>query len=186
MNGFGVFTAAGVAFAAGLIMFASAGAQPQSPAAPSAPERRAEVDAPRAAPAGAPNQMGQILVEGLKSTPGCLGVESGAMSSGKQVICAFFENKQAAMNWYNHPVHQRMRSMMPVSNPDHVPMKHVPDGVPLMVVASISFDGQPAIKDSPIPFSQIGIEIFAPVTGGLNVNGGFAPESFRKLIKEPE
>lgn len=37
----------------------------------------------------------QDLVAALKATPGCLGVETARTGSGKQVIFAWFENKDA-------------------------------------------------------------------------------------------
>jgi hypothetical protein len=55
-----------------------------------------------------------------------------------------------------------------------------------VTVASISFKGKPAIKDSPIPFSQISIEMYTPLSGGISVGGSFAPEAFLKLVgKKP-
>lgn len=152
----------------------------------SAPPEGANGAAGRPAGAGPAGDMGAILIQGLRETPGCLGVESGGMTSGKQVIFAFFKDKEAALAWYHSPTHQRFRQMMPPADPDHVPMKHVPEGVPVMALASISFTGEPAIKDSPIPFSQIAIELFAPLTGGLSIGGGFSPDEFRKLVREPE
>ena len=49
-----------------------------------------------AAPGGLPD-----LVGALKATPGVLGVDAAQTLSGKQVIFAWFENKQAVLNWYN-------------------------------------------------------------------------------------
>ena len=48
------------------------------------------------------------LVGALKATPGVLGVDAGQMMSGKQVIFAWFENKQAVLNWYNSDVHRKL------------------------------------------------------------------------------
>jgi hypothetical protein len=158
-----------------------------SPDAKEATKTAAPQGAQNGAPDGPPKgDMGDILVKGLKETPGCLGVESGGMASGKQVIFAFFKDKAAAMAWYNSPTHTRFRTMFPVTDPNHVAMKHVPDNVPIMALASISFQGEPAIKDSKIPFSHISIELYTPLSAGLSINGGFAPEAFRNLVKEPE
>ena len=86
------------------------------------------------------------------------------------------------MRWYNHPMHQHLRGMMPGTAPEgYQPMQNVPDGVPVLAVASISYAGEPAIKDSPIPFSSISIELYVPIDGGLRINGGFAPEKFAEL-----
>ncbi len=130
-------------------------------------------------------QMGGDLIKALKATPGCLGVDSGRMTSGKFVIFAFFENKKSAMEWYYSPTHQKFMDMIaPVRNKKRVPMKGVPDDVPVMAVASISFSGKPALENSKIPFSQIAIELYTPLTGGLNVGGSFAPDKFRDVRKE--
>ena len=37
------------------------------------------------------------LTAALKATPGCLGIGTAMTESGKQVIFAWFENKQAAL-----------------------------------------------------------------------------------------
>ncbi|MCI0405976.1 MAG: hypothetical protein L0209_07885, partial [candidate division Zixibacteria bacterium] len=47
------------------------------------------------------------LVEGLKATPGCLGVETARTASGKQVIFAWFEDKKACLKWYYSELHGR-------------------------------------------------------------------------------
>ncbi len=51
-------------------------------------------------------QQGPDLAGGLKSTPGVLGVELAKTVSGKQVIFAWFENKQAVLNSYYSGTHQ--------------------------------------------------------------------------------
>src|SRR2546430_1188949 len=58
---------------------------------------------PAGPPAGFPD-----LVGALKATPGVLGVDAAQTLSGKQVIFAWFENKQAVMNWYPSPVHRKL------------------------------------------------------------------------------
>jgi hypothetical protein len=184
--------AVGIAVACGatvsLAQYGSRGAEEAAQAAPGATDAPAS-PAPPAAGGGAAGpigDMGAVLTAGLLETPGCLGVETAGTGSGKNVIFAFFKDKQAALAWYHSPTHTRFRKMMPVTNEGHVPMAHVPDGVPVMALASISFQGEPALKDSPIPFSEISIELYTPLTGGLNVGGGFSPDSFRALVKEPE
>jgi hypothetical protein len=128
------------------------------------------------------NAIGKKLLEGLKATPGCLGVETAATQSGKRVVFAFFENKKAAEKWYYSPVHQALMDMVaPDRNKKHKPMAGVPDDVPVMALASISFGGKPAYEKSKLPFSQIAIELYTPLSGGLNIGGGFAPEKFLEL-----
>ncbi|MEM8873200.1 MAG: hypothetical protein AAGD32_02970 [Planctomycetota bacterium] len=125
--------------------------------------------------------MGQMLVDGLKSTPGCLDADAANLSSGKACIFAWFENKEAALAWYHHPVHVRMRAAIPtpdVGEEDREPMANVPDDVPVLAVATMIFDGEPLVKDSPVPFSGISIELYTPLDAGLRANGGFAPSGF--------
>src|SRR5262245_22862565 len=59
------------------------------------------------------------LAAALKASPGCLGVETAATSTGKQVIFAWFEDKKAVLKWYYSDVHkQLMKDITPgISNP---------------------------------------------------------------------
>ena len=83
---------------------------PPATQAPPAPTRAPA--APQAQPGNPGDGMGQMLIAGLKSVEGCLGVDAGEMMSGRRSIFAWFENKAAARRWYDHPVHQRMMAMM--------------------------------------------------------------------------
>jgi quinol monooxygenase YgiN len=134
-------------------------------------------------PDAAMQDLGKNLLANLKATPGCLGVETAKTDSGKHMIFAFFENKKAVLAWYNSPTHQKLLTMLnPNRSKKHIPMKGVPDDVPLMAVASITPSDKP--EPGKMPFSQIAIEIYTPMTRGLNIGGGFAPEAFRKLHKQ--
>jgi hypothetical protein len=127
------------------------------------------------------NLAGDALVKALKETPGCLGVETARTASGKAVIFAFFENKKAAMKWFYSPAHRElMESLGPRYEGKRAPMKGVPDDVPVMAVASLT-PGKPAAGDVKLPVSQIAIELYTPLTAGLNIGGGFAPDAFRAL-----
>ena len=55
---------------------------------------QAQAPAPQGQPGGLPDLIGM-----LKATPGVLGVDAARTVSGKQVIFAWFEDKQAAVNW---------------------------------------------------------------------------------------
>lgn len=130
-----------------------------------------------AAPADTPD-FGTMLVRGLQETEGCLGVDVADFQSGKNTIVAWFENKEAAIRWYNHPTHQRL--MGSVGARGGTPLEHVTDNeTPIMVMASITFGGKPAVEQSPIPFSQISIEMYAPLPGGASINGRLAPKAFK-------
>ena len=123
--------------------------------------------------------MADRLIAALEATPGCLGTDAAEMRSGKFVIFGFFENKAAATEWYNHPMHVGMRRASGITPPaGYEPMADVPDDTPVLALASLAFDGPPAVEGAAIPFSAISIELYAPLDGGLRINGGFAPEAF--------
>lgn len=130
------------------------------------------------APAAPPNPI-MALPEALKATPGCLGVEMAQTSSGKMVIFAWFENKKAALAWYYSQTHQMLVKMGGGARP-RGPMADVPDdGKPIMAIASVVLarpqDGIPQAGLPPV--SQIAIELYTPLPGGLALGGRFAPAS---------
>ena len=119
------------------------------------------------------------LVAGLKATPGCLGVETARTTSGKMVIFAWFENKKAALAWYYSQTHQMLVKMGGGVTRPRGPMADVPDdGKPIMAIASVVLarpqDGIPPQSGLP-PVSQIAIELYTPLPGGLALGGRFAP-----------
>lgn len=119
------------------------------------------------------------LVGPLKTTPGCLGVETARTSSGKMVIFAWFENKQAVMRWYNSELHRQMMRMAGPPDPNHVPLAGIADDSgPILAIASLTVSSQPP-KDSPLPVSQIAIELYQPLPGGVFVGGRLAPNSVK-------
>jgi hypothetical protein len=126
--------------------------------------------------------MGQRLVEGLRNTPGCLGVDAGQFMSGKNAIVAWFENKAAVQKWYYSETHMNMLGGVG-ANPatmEHAPLAHVTvENMPIMVIASITFTDKPELEGVPMPISQISIELYAPLPGGASINGRLAPDSFK-------
>ncbi len=178
----------GLALAAGVAVLAvgsgfgvSSAARAEAPTPPAAPA--AAPTAPGGQPAGRPGggqpDLGALLVQGLKETEGCLGVDAAQFQSGKNTIVAWFENKAAAVRWYHSPVHARLLGGMGANPEDGEPLEHVTDeNTPIMVMASISFGGEPAVPGSMLPFSQISIEMYAPLPGGASINGRLAPKSF--------
>jgi hypothetical protein len=154
-----VLTLALVIFSgAGLVLMAQAPAPQQGP------------------PAGLPDLIGM-----LKATPGVLGVDAAQTMSGKQVIFAWFENKKAALNWYYSEGHQQLvKTFASGGNPGRTPMADVPDdGNPILAVASITLSKQPQVSGVQLPVSQIAIELYAPLPGGLAAGGRFAPSSVK-------
>jgi quinol monooxygenase YgiN len=120
------------------------------------------------------------LIDALKASPGCLGVEVARTDSGKQVIFAWFEDKKAVLKWYYSDTHQEMmKQFFPESDGSHKPLAHVPDGTgPIMLIASVTFNAKPG-KDDASPFKQIAIEMYQPLKGGLAIGGSFAPKAMK-------
>ena len=50
------------------------------------------------------------FVGGLMDTEGCLGVETAQTAGGKQVIFAWFESKEAVLNWYYSDMHKGVQN----------------------------------------------------------------------------
>jgi hypothetical protein len=118
------------------------------------------------------------LPNAIKATPGCLGIELATTASGKQVIFAWFENKKAALAWYYSQTHQALLKMSGTPRRPRGPLADVPDdGRPIMAIASVTMtrpqEGIPQTGFPPI--SQIAIELYAPLPGGLAAGGRFAP-----------
>jgi hypothetical protein len=141
--------------------------------------------APASPAAGLPD-----LVGALKATPGVLGVDAGRMLSGKQVIFAWFENKQAVLNWYNSDVHRKLMNGFSSGprRPDGPLAGVKDDSGPVLAIASLTID--PAAMQSgdlKKATSQIAIELYAPLPGGIAAGGRFAPSSMKVpgLIEVP-
>jgi len=130
----------------------------------------------RAQQKGAPDFVGA-----LKTTPGVLGVEVGQMMSGKQVIFAWFENKQAVLNWYYSDAHQALMMQFGSRRRPAGPLADVPDdGHPVLAIASVTLSGPPPTTAADLKsVPQIAIELYAPLPGGLAVGGRFAPSTVR-------
>jgi hypothetical protein len=140
---------------------------------------------PQTPPAGEQQRQGGIpdmgakLIEGLKNSPGCLGAEAAQTQSGKNVIFAWFEDKAAAMAWYNSPTHSFMRkAFTDPSGEAREPMAHIPDDVPILTIASLKMGDKP-LPGMRIAVSEIAIEMYTPLPGGIRFAGGFAPEALK-------
>jgi hypothetical protein len=128
------------------------------------------------------------LVSGLKATPGCLGVETAQTSSGKNVIFAWFENKQAVLNWYNSDMHQALLDRFSTGQRrPGGPLAGVPDEGPVLAIASLTMPKPATDGDLRSATTQIAIELYAPLPGGLAAGGRFAPSSVKVpgLIEVP-
>jgi len=161
--------------AAALVYAAIAGTAPAQPAGAQPKEGEKARSQPKSAA-----DIGKSLVEGLKAIRGCLGVETAQTASGKNVIFAWFQDKKAVMAWYDSPAHKRvMRAFFPDRDGPPVPMKDIADDAgPILAVASL-MPGEKPLPGSNAPISQISIELYSPLPGGIRINGGFAPESLK-------
>lgn len=120
------------------------------------------------------------LVGALKAVPGCLGVETAQTASGKQVIFAWFENKKALLDWYYSPLHQQLMTQFFPGAPARTPMPDVPDnGQPILAVASLTMAEKPVTGITSMPVSQIAIELYQPLPGGIALGGRFAPMAMK-------
>jgi hypothetical protein len=117
----------------------------------------------------------------LKSTPGVLGVETARTSSGKQVIFAWFENKKAVLTWFYSDTHLgAMKTFAPDTSIGRAPLAHVADDSgPILAIASLTMVDKPQVDGVRLPVSQIAIELYAPLPGGLAVGGRFAPDGVK-------
>ena len=130
---------------------------------------------------GPMGEMGMKLIEGLRETEGCLGVDMGRMMSGKNTIIAWFENKAAVKEWYYGLSHEQLLDdFISADEPlDHEPLAFIEDETtPIMVIVSMTFAEKGEIESIKLPISQIAVELFAPLPGGLHLGGRLSPESF--------
>ncbi len=120
------------------------------------------------------------LVGGLESIEGVLGVETAQTSSGKQVIFAWFEDKAAVVRWYYSEMHRGLQDAFFPDRPPHVPLEHVPDDVgPILAIASVTMADSTHFAETSLPISQIAIELYQPLPGGLFLGGRFAPDGVK-------
>ncbi len=118
------------------------------------------------------------LVGGIMAVEGALGVQTGTMDDGKQVIFAWFEDKAAALRWYYSDMHRGVQDAFFPNRPARVPLEHIADGTgPILAIASITFD-QSSAGAGP-RFTQIAIELYQPLPGGLSIGGTFAPAKMK-------
>ena len=128
------------------------------------------------AAAQAPSASFPNVINALKAAPGCLGVETGQTSSGRQVIFAWFDGKKGLVDWYHSDVHQRaMKTVFPNTTFDRQPLPDLPDDTGT-ILAIVSVKLAEAAEDRPRAISSIGIELYGPLPGGVAVGGRFAPE----------
>lgn len=130
--------------------------------------------------AGKPKGDFPDLPAALRASPGCLGIELAKTAGGKDVVFAWFENKKAVETWYYSDVHQQsMRRFFPGSGTGK-PLEGVPDDAgPILTIASITMSREPKIDGTTLPISQIAIELYTPLKGGLFLGETFAPKGMK-------
>jgi hypothetical protein len=134
------------------------------------------------APPPSPRPAGPDLVGALKAVPGVLGVETARTATGKQVIFAWFENKQAVLNWYNSDVHVALMNGFAggARRPDGPLAGIKDDSAPVLAIASLTMDATAAqAGDMKSATRQIAIELYTPLPGGIAAGGRFAPASLK-------
>jgi hypothetical protein len=140
--------------------------------------------------------MGGELVAALQKSPGCLGVETGGLRSGKVAIFAWFKDKESLLTWYRSDVHQGAMASLhagaaaakqaggaaeskeapPAPSAQRVPLEFVPDDVgTILCIATITPSTQPQVPGFPAPIGQISIELYKPLPGGASFGGTFSP-----------
>ncbi|MDX2148595.1 MAG: hypothetical protein SFZ23_13845 [Planctomycetota bacterium] len=140
---------------------------------------------PDGAPRGITPQLIGEIAKAMGEMPGCLGVEVGQFRSGKLTIFGWFENKQRAMEWYNHPTHMKALGAVGYTHdPSRVPMADVPDDAgPIMALACarpFTPEEVQAGKGKPGEM-QLGIELYSPLQGGYRF-GAFSPSGVRDMM----
>lgn len=136
----------------------------------------------QAPPARPADPFGGVdLVAALKQVPGCLGVEAARTASGKQVLFAWFENKEAVLRWYYSDTHRSlMKQFFPgTAGRDRTPLADVPSDRPVLAVASVTMADRAPGGITSLPVSQIAVELYTPLPGGLAVGGTFAPAALK-------
>jgi hypothetical protein len=122
------------------------------------------------------------LVEELKKIDGCLGVEAAQTQSGKRVLFAWFEDKAAAMRWYESEYHQTMMyRFFPNQDFGDAMSEIADDSGPIMAIASLTLATDAKVGE--LPISQIAIELYGPLKGGLALGGSFAPAAVQKKMQ---
>ena len=133
--------------------------------------------AQQTAPPAQQEDVGAILVKGLRAIDGCLQVKTCDWDDGKQSIVAWFENKKAATAWFHSPTHQAIIGGKTDGSMDNMePMQYIEDeSQPIMVIASLTPSSKPELPGMNLPISQISVELFAPLPGGAYISGRVSP-----------
>jgi hypothetical protein len=84
------------------------------------------------------------------------------------------------MEWYQSDMHTGVMNKFFPNRSDREPLAGIPDDSgPIMAIASITFSDKAKFDNTTLPISQIAIELYSPVPGGLTMGGRFAPDSLK-------
>ena len=140
---------------------------------------------------GAPSQdhghgdreLGQLLLQGLEDLEGCLGYETATTDSGKTAIFAWFQDLDSALDWYYSDAHQGAINHLVGEEYEPVheePMQYLDDDIgPILTIASLTPSKSHEVEGIDMPISQISIELYQPLPGGVAMNGKFAPDALK-------
>jgi len=131
--------------------------------------------------AQSPQPRFAAVLDAARAHPGCLGIDTGQTTSGKQVIFAWFENKAALVTWYKSDAHQKaMKVAFPNRTFNREPLPDTPDNTgQILAIVSLQMKDSSVPNETGLPIATIGIELYTPVPGGVAVGGRFAPKSIR-------
>lgn len=171
----GLVAGAALGAISAMLISAVIAAQPAEPSI-SAPGNTPE--SPTRVDGGAPGFPD--LVAALQEIEGVLGVEAARTASGKNVIFAWFENKAAAKRWYYSDMHRGVMEGFANMAPEAMdPMAEIADDIPILCVAAVTpANGDNPGADAP-SFSQISIELYTTLPGGIALGGSFSPETLK-------
>jgi hypothetical protein len=120
------------------------------------------------------------LVKALKQTPGCLGAEMARTEGGKLLIFSWFEDRKALLNWYTSEAHRQGMKKHFGLEPSATPLRNVPDnGAPILAITSFTPADEAHFKETRLPVSQLAIELYQPLPGGIAAGGRLAPEGLK-------
>lgn len=122
------------------------------------------------------------LHAGLRAVDGCIKTTGAKEVPGKKrLLFAWFEDKHATRRWYYSDMHLAMVDKFFMRNKERDVLKHVPEGVPVMVIASYTVPEGPGQ-----PFPQISIELYTPLEGGFSRGGLFGPDVYKEQFMRYE
>lgn len=115
------------------------------------------------------------LVAAMRSVQGCVGVETARTSTDKQVAFAWFEDKRALARWYSTNLFRGVMKQIFNGEQPADPLALTEEG-PILMIASITLAEK---TDAQLVISQMSVELYQPLAGGIAVGGRFTPNGIR-------